>query len=95
MLRLTIDLLFYLGFSVNLAGRSTWRCCIMMVGHKFRAGLAAIAGKRKGMTVTTRAFRPSALAVISCCLLSTAIQAADSPSMITAAVDHAFRPGAA
>jgi beta-lactamase class C len=38
------------------------------------------------------AVRPLALAIISCCLLPTAIRAADSPSNITAAVDRAFRP---
>ena len=38
------------------------------------------------------AVRPLALAIISCCLLPTAIRAADSPSKITAAVDRAFRP---
>jgi beta-lactamase class C len=44
------------------------------------------------LTVITRAVRPLALAIICSCLLPTAIQAADSPSNITAAVDRAFRP---
>jgi beta-lactamase class C len=44
------------------------------------------------LTAITRAVIPLALAIISSCLLPTAIRAADSPSKITAAVDRAFRP---
>jgi beta-lactamase class C len=44
------------------------------------------------LTAITRAVIPLALAIISSCLLLTAIRAADSPSKITAAVDRAFRP---
>ena len=44
------------------------------------------------MTAITRTATQLALAFISSCLLPTAIRAAESPSKITAAVDHAFRP---
>ena len=44
------------------------------------------------MTAITRAVGPLALAIIAFCLLPTAIQAADGPSKIAAAVDRAFRP---
>ena len=44
------------------------------------------------MTAITRAIGPLALAIIAFCLLPTAIQAADGPSKIAAAVDRAFRP---
>jgi beta-lactamase class C len=44
------------------------------------------------LTVVTGSVRPLALAIICFCLVPTAVRAADSPSMITAAVDSAFRP---
>jgi beta-lactamase class C len=44
------------------------------------------------MTVVTRAVGLLALAIVSSCLLPTAIRAADSSGKITAAVDRAFRP---
>jgi beta-lactamase class C len=44
------------------------------------------------LTVITKRATPLALAIISSCLLPTAIRAEDSPNRITAAVDGAFRP---
>jgi beta-lactamase class C len=44
------------------------------------------------LTVVPKALRPLALAILSSCLLPTAIRASDRASEIAAAVDRAFRP---